>query len=154
MDTFSRFWRQPNKAYRDFQIVYTALALNFLFPSLVYALNPVGAIRRFERIGILLGGGEYGLAAGEAGYVWRLLAAGNVLSLAFKCALLQFDLKRFYPVLVPLVFMKCLAALAFLIVFLFAYRYPAFLVVALYDGLSIFLMLYFAIRARRSLVPK
>jgi hypothetical protein len=50
--------------------------------------------------------------------------------------------------------MKCLAALAFLIVFRFAYRYPAFLVVALYDGLSIFLMLYFAIRARRSLVPK
>ena len=153
MDTFSRFWRQPNKAYRDFQFVYTALALNFLFPSLVYALNPVGAIRRFERIGILLGGGEYGLVAGEAGYVWRLLAAGNVLSLAFMCALLQFDLKHFYSVLAPLVFMKSLAALGFLAVYLLAYRYPAFLVVFLYDGLTVFLMLYFAIRARRSLAP-
>lgn len=69
------------------------------------------------------------------------------------CALLQYDLRRFYPVLVPLVFMKTLAALAFLAVYLFAYRYPAFLAVTVYDGLTVFLMLFFAIRARRSLAP-
>ena len=94
MDTFYRFWRQPNRAYRNFQIVYTALTLNFLLPALAYALDSAGAIRQFERIGILLGGGAYALAVGETGYVWRMLSAGNVLSLAFMCALLQFDLRR------------------------------------------------------------
>ncbi len=153
MDTFPRFWRHPNNAHREFQIVYAALTLNFLFPSIVYALDPAGAIRQFERIGDLLGGGVYVFTAREGGYVWRILAAGNVLSLAFMCALLQFDLKHFYSVLVPLVFMKSLAALGFLAVYLLAYRYPAFLVVFLYDGLTVFLMLYFAIRARRSLAP-
>lgn len=153
MDTFARFWRQPNQAYRDFQVVYTALTLNFLLPSIVYALDPAGVIRQFERIGALFGGGEYTLSTGEAGYVWRILAVGNVLSLAFMCALLQFDLRRFYAVRVPLVFMKSLAALGFLAVYLLAYRYPAFLVIFLYDSLTVLLMLYFAVRARRSLAP-
>lgn len=133
--------------------MYTALTLNFLFPSILYALDPTSAIAQFERISAVLGGGAYVLNAGEGGYVWRILAAGNVLSLAFMCALLQFDLKHFYSVLVPLVFMKSLAALGFLAVYLLAYRYPGFLVVFLYDGLTVFLMLYFAIRARRSLAP-
>jgi len=74
MDSFSRFWPQPNKAYRDFQIVYSVLTLNFLFPSLVYAFDPVSAIHQLERIGMLRGGGEYNLATGKramSGDCWR-----------------------------------------------------------------------------------
>ena len=61
------------------------------------------------------------------------------------------DIRRFYPVLYPLVFMKSTTAVAYLGIYLFAYRYPAFLAVALYDGLCLFLMIYFAGRAHRAL---
>jgi hypothetical protein len=49
--------------------------------------------------------------------------------------------------------MKSLAALGFLAVYLLAYRDPAFLIIFLYDSLTVLLMLYFAGRARRSLAP-
>lgn len=74
--------------------MYTVLTLNFFFPSIVYALDPVSASRQFERIGAVLGVGAYILTAGEGGDVWRILAVGNVLSLGFMCALLQFDPRR------------------------------------------------------------
>lgn len=153
MKAIIRFWNQPNKTYRNFQLIYLFLTLNFFFPSWMYAFVPAHAIGHFESIGQLLGGGSYLMFSGEMGYVWRVLAAGNVLNLAFMCFLLLVDLKRFYPVLLPLVFMKGFTALAYLWVFLTAYHYPAFVAVFLYDGLSVFLMLFFAIRAHRTLTP-
>lgn len=153
MSALARSWNQPNKTHRNFQLVYLFLTLNFFFPAWMYAFAPAEAIGRFEGIGYLLGGGSYMAFAGELGYVWRILAAGNVLNLAFMCFLLLVNLKRFYPVLLPLVFMKGFSTLANLWVYLFAYPYPAFLAVFLYDGLAVFLMLYFALRAHRTLEP-
>lgn len=133
---------------RGFKLVYGFLVLNFAIPAIGYAVAPAAAIAQFERIGILLGGERYAAFAGELGYVWRILAAGNVLALAFMCALLWWDVRRFYAVLWPLVFMKGFSTLANLAVYLCAYRYPAFLAVFLYDGVTVAAMVYFARAAR------
>lgn len=134
-----------------FRLAYGYLTLGFLFPSLAYLCAPGTALAQFDALGVLLGGGHYAFWAGEQGYVWRVLAAANVMTLALMCGLILFDIRRFYPVLYPLVFMKSTTALAYLWVFLFAYRYPAFLAVALYDGFCLFLMIYFAGRAQQAL---
>ena len=138
------------KEVRQFQLVYALLTANFFFPSLAYAFAPASAIGQFETLGRLLGGGPYPFAAGETGFVWRVLGAGNVMTLAFMCALLFWDLRRFYPVLIPLVFLKAFSACGFLGVF-FSSRYPAFLAVAVFDGLTVAAMIYFARRAYRCL---
>lgn len=133
-------------AHRQFQLVYAFLTLNFLIPSVGYLLDPALAIAQFERIGTILGAGPYPYAAGETGWVWRILAGGNVMTLSFMCALLLWDLRRFFPVLWPLVFMKGLATLLNLAVFAVT-GYPAFLAIFVYDGLSAAAMVYFARRA-------
>lgn len=140
-------WSSLPPAVRLFQAVYTFLTLNFFFPAWLYLLAPADAVARFESIGLLLGGGPYPWAAAELGWVWRILAGGNVLNLAFMCALLQWDLRRFYPVLWPLLFMKGFSTAANFAVFL-ATGYPAFLAVAVYDGLTVAAMRFFAARAR------
>lgn len=151
MNPLVRFWQQPNKTHRNFQLVYTYLTLNFFLPSLVYTFAPGKAIGQFETLGQILGAGSYAALAGETGNVWRVLGAANVMTLSLMCCLLLVDLRRFYPVLLPLVFMKGFTAVLYLAVYLFENRYPAFLAVSLYDGFNLFLMLYFAIRAHRSL---
>ncbi|MBI4424791.1 MAG: hypothetical protein HY554_13750 [Elusimicrobia bacterium] len=138
-------------AVRRFQAVYTALTLNFLVPGLLYAVAPGFAIQQFELIGRMLGGGPYPFAAGETGHVWRVLAAANVLTLSFMCALLQWDLRRFFPVLVPLLFLKASSALLYLWVFLAVSRYPAFLAVFLFDVVAAGAMVYFARSAAAAL---
>lgn len=138
------------KEVRQFRVVFALLTANFFFPSLTYAFAPQAAIRQFETIGRLLGGGAYPFAAGETGFVWRVLGAGNVMTLAFMCALLFWDVKRFYAVLVPLVFLKAFSSCGFLAVFA-SCRYPAFLAVSLFDGLTVAAMIFFTRRAYRSL---
>lgn len=149
ISSLQTFWNQPNKKYRNFQIVYTFLTLNFFFPALFYAIQPTVAIQSFIDIGSLLSSMEYPLS--EESYVWRVLAVGNVLTLAFCCAMLQLNIRRFYPILVPLTFLKGTAAFGYLMVFLWINPYPTFFWISLWDGLTIFLMLYFCIPARRSL---
>jgi hypothetical protein len=139
-----------SREFKQFRAVYLLLTANFFFPSLLYAFAPEQALAQFESIGRLLGGGAYPFAGQEGGYIWRVLAAGNVMTLAFLCFLLQWDLKRFYPALVPLVFLKAYSSLGFFIVFLRT-RYPAFLAVSLFDGLTVGAMIFFARRAYRSL---
>ncbi|MBI4349762.1 MAG: hypothetical protein HY553_23195 [Elusimicrobia bacterium] len=138
-------------AVRRFRAAYLLIMLNFLLPALGYILAPSLAIREFERVGMLLGGGPYALAAGETGHVWRVLGATNVLTLAFMCGLLLWDLRRFYPVLVPLLFLKTSTAVLYLGVFLAVERYPAFLAVFALDAATAAAMAYFAIAARAAL---
>lgn len=139
------FFHQP-AAVRDFRLVYALLGLHFLIPALGYAFDPASAIAQFGRLGELLGAGPYPWAAGETGFVWRVLAAGNVLTLSFLCFLLMRDLPRFYPALIPLVFLKSTAVLGYLVVFLKT-RYPAFLAVSLWDASNCFLFVFLASRA-------
>lgn len=144
-----RFWNQPNRAYRNFQIAFFLLGVHFFIPSLTYAFNPQGAIGQFQFLGKLMGAGAYPFQ--EDGFVWRVLAAGNVCTLAFMCFLIQLNVRRFYPVLLPLCFLKAYASLGFLISYLYGYRYPVFLGIFLWDGINVLMFLYFAHTAYWSL---
>lgn len=142
-------WRAAPPAVRQFQAVFTFLTLNFLIPSVGYALAPEQAIDAFRGMGALLGAADYPVS--EHSLVWRTLGATNVATLGVMCLLLQLDLRRFYPVLWPLVFMKGSTALLFLGQYCFALAYPGFLAVFFWDALAVVLMVGFAPRARRAL---
>ncbi len=144
----SKFWNQPNKRFRNFQVVYTFLTLNFLIPSIFYYVAPEKAIAQFRWMGKVLGA-EYPLT--EESLVWSTLAATNVLTLAFMCFLQQLNVYRFRMVLVPLVFMKGTTALAFLHIYIWVLGFPPFLGVFFIDSISALAMIIFAISARRSL---
>ncbi|MBI4617751.1 MAG: hypothetical protein HY720_29330 [Planctomycetes bacterium] len=140
------FFRQPCRPYRDFQIVFTILTLNFAIPSASYVLAPRIAADQFLSIGRTLGGGDYPVPEAES-RLWRYLGATNVMALAFMCFFLQLDLRRNYPVLVPLTFLKGATATLFLLEFLLGTRYPAFLAVSVFDFFTCALFVFFARRA-------
>ena len=145
-----RFWTQPCGAYRDFQLVFTILTLNFALPSLVYALAPELAVAQFCSINELLGGAPYTFP--EAGSrLWRYLAVANVATLALMCAMLQLDLRRHMVVLVPLTFMKILAATLWLCGWLAAPEFPVLLAAAALDYVTSGAFVFFARRARRGI---
>ncbi|MBI4677389.1 MAG: hypothetical protein HY748_07380 [Elusimicrobia bacterium] len=137
----ARFIGQKNKDYLYFQAVYGILAAHFLIMGLVYLMNPESALEPFYWLGVTLGGREYPVA--EHSHVWRVLAGTNVLTLGFLCVFLQLDVKRHWPAIYPLVFMKGATALAFMGVRLFAVSYPAFWAVAVRDAAICGLFVYF-----------
>ena len=142
----SRSFSSLPAAVKAFRIVYALLAANFIFPACVYFLSPATAIAQFDFLGRLLGGGPYPFSGGESGIVWRVLGAGNVMTLGFMCLLLLWDLSKYYPVLIPLVFLKACSVLGFLVAFARTH-YPAFLAVSLFDGVTVWAMVFFARRA-------
>ncbi|MBI3185581.1 MAG: hypothetical protein HYZ28_25870 [Myxococcales bacterium] len=156
-----RFLFQPNRRYRDFQLVFTLLTANFFFPALSYVLTPEIAAEQMGRINELLGG--VAIEFPEAGNrFWRYLGAANVMTLALMCLLLQLNLRRFYVVLWPLTFLKAYNATLFLFGFLAAPGFRALLAVAIFDYLTSAAFVFFARRAHReirgaseeSLVPR
>lgn len=134
-------------AYRRFQIVYAILTLNFVLPAISYVVAPEMAVETLDRVNRALGGGPWPFA--ETGEVWHMLAVGNVMTLGFMCALLLVDLRRFYPVLPALAFLKGFSATYSLFIGLRTGT-PAFLAIAALDGATTFAMVFFASRARRS----
>ncbi|MCC7385181.1 MAG: hypothetical protein IT384_25260 [Deltaproteobacteria bacterium] len=133
---------------RAFHLIYTLLALNFLIPVVFYAVDPGGTLAQFTELNQLLGGTGYTFS--EDSVLWRVLAIANVSTLGFCCVLLQVDLQKYYPVLLPLVFLKSMAALGFLVAFIVE-GYPAFLAASLFDSLTVGAMLFFATRAHAEL---
>ena len=97
-----------------FHVVYTLLALNFWIPVLVYVFAPDVAIGQFAALGEPFGAGY---PHTEDSVFWRVLGIANVATLGFCCVLLQVDLKRFFPVLFPLVFLKGSATIGWLAAF-------------------------------------
>ncbi|MCG3172010.1 MAG: hypothetical protein GMKNLPBB_00155 [Myxococcota bacterium] len=148
------FWGQKHTDYRNFQIMFGFQTLNFLIPGASYMFDPQGAIDNLSRFSTLLtGAGPYPYAAGETGVIWRVLASSNVLTLGLMCLLLQINVRRFFAVLWPLVFMKGSTSLAFLGFFLFdASHWPGWLLIFCWDGLATFIFLWFAPKARRAAV--
>lgn len=145
-----RFWRQPCRRYRDFQIAYTVLTLNFALPALVYTFAPEQAMAQFLDINRLLGGADYLFPEADS-RVWRYLAAANVMTLGFMCLLLQLDLRRYFPVLVPLTFMKAYAATCWLAGWIASPEYRFFLAAAVLDYVTSAAFVFFAVRARRAI---
>lgn len=131
-----------------FHVVYTVLALNFAIPAVLYAVDPRGSLASFVEVGRLLGAAE--MPHTEDSIVWRVLAIANVATLAFGCVLLQLNLRKWFPILTPLVFLKSIAAIGFLVAYL-SEGYPAYLAVVALDTLTAAAMAFFAVRARRLL---
>lgn len=149
LDRVRRFWNQPTRRYRNFQLVYTAITLNFAVPAATYYLDPDATIARAERIGRLLGGGD--LPASEDSKIWWVLGAGNVATLAFMCATLQKDLRRYRPLLGSLVFLKLCSAMGYANVFRQS-RHPFFAGASGLDLVTAAAMWFFAKRAYDELV--
>lgn len=139
-----KFWNQPSRNYRNFQIVYTVLTLNFLMPAISYYVDRDETVARAERIGRLLGSGP--LPASEESHLWWILGAGNVATLAFMCGLLQFNLRKYRPVLPALVVLKMASAIGFGVVFSKT-RHRLFAAATALDSISSAAMVIFATRA-------
>jgi hypothetical protein len=146
MTALRAFWTQPTRRYRDFQIVFTLLTLNFTLPALSYTFAPEVAIGQFLQINDLMGGEAYTFPE-AASRVWRYLGAANVMTLGLMCFLLQLDVRRFYPVLVPLTFMKLYAASCWLVGWVQDPGARFFLAAAVLDFASSAAFVYFARRA-------
>ncbi len=144
-----RFWSQDSGAYRTFQLVYTVLTLNFLVPAVSYLVAPQVAVDQVHQISALLGAAPY--PAAEDGHMWRFLAFANVMALGFMCLLLQINLRRWYPVLLPLMFLKSCAVFGSAYIGLVQVHHRFFAFPVVFDGLTVVAMGVFASRARRQI---
>lgn len=140
-----------NRRVLWFRVVFTLLTLNFLAPSLLYLFAPERALEQLRQ-GLALAHVQPYPIETEQGLIWRTLAGTNVLTLAFMCFLLLIDVRRFYVVLVPLVFLKATTAIAYLALYFTTLRHPLFLGVFVWDCVAVFCFLYFAPRARSALI--
>jgi hypothetical protein len=139
--------RMP-RAHRIFRIVYAIITLNFVLPAISYVVAPDTAIETLDRVNRMLGGGAYPFV--ESGSLWHMLGVGNVMTLGFMCALLFVDVRRFYPVLPALAFLKAFSA-AYAAWIGFSQACPAFLAIGVLDGTTTAAMIFFAVRAKRAL---
>ena len=149
-DFWRRFWNQPNQAWRNFHLAFFLLAGHFIIPSISYALNWPAAVHAVDLLGRVLGaGGHY--RPTEVSYIWRVMAVANVFTMGFMCLTIQANIRRFYPILLPLCVLKGTAAAGFLVVYLWRYHFPAFLAAGLWDTGNVLMFLYFAHTARWSI---
>ena len=143
MSSLAAFWHQPSARYRNFQLVFTLLTLNFTLPALTYTFAPQAAMDQFLQINAVLGGSPYTFPEAQSS-VWRYLAAANVMTLGFCCFLLQYNLKRYYVVRVPLTFMKAYAATCWWCGWFAHMEYRFFLAAAVLDTATCAAFLYFS----------
>lgn len=136
-------------AYRQFRIVYAILALNFIIPAISYIAAPEMTVATLDQVNRALGGGPYPFV--ESGQVWHMLAVGNVMTLGFMCTMLFLDLRRFYPALPALVFLKAFSAVYSAVIGTRLHS-PAFHAIAVLDGTTSLAMVFFAVRAHQALV--
>lgn len=82
--------------------------------------------------------------------LWRVLGIANVATLGFCCVLLQVNLRRYFAVLLPLLFLKSMASVGFLVAYA-SEPHPSYLAACLFDALTVAAMWFFATRAHRAL---
>jgi hypothetical protein len=144
------FLQQPCKAYRNFQLVMTPITLNFAFPSLSYAIAPQLATDSLTQVSRIVGGVPFVAEVENASLLWRALASSNVMTLAFMCFLLQYNLRRYYAVLVPLAFLKLTSATLFLVIAITTGQ-RAYGSITLLDGGTGALFVAFTVLAHRAI---
>lgn len=145
----ARFLKQPNRTYRNMQIALSLLTLNFAIPSFIYLLAPENALEQFRQLGALFGAEQ--LPASEESHIWRVLAFSNVLTLALLCVLVQLNVRRFALAILVFAVLKGGSALGFLYTHLAVEAHPVFLAAFGWDGLAVFLVVFFGTRSLRSL---
>jgi hypothetical protein len=144
------FFTQPARRYRNFQLAFTVLTLNFFIPALVYTFAPLVAHEQFNQLNLLLGGYPYYFPEDQSIF-YRVLGSANVFALAFMCAFLQWNLRKHIIVLVPLVFLKMTAATIWLIAYIQRPLLPASLGACVLDAVTSALFVFFAVRAYREI---
>ncbi len=144
------FLSQPTSPYRNFQVVFTVLTLNFLTPAAVYLLAPDLAYGELDRLCSILGW-EAMTGPEQGSEFWRFLGFSNVFALAFMCFLLQVNLRRWYPVLLPLLVLKGGSVVGAAWFFLFGSGHPFVALAVVFDGLTMATMIVFASRAHGAL---
>jgi hypothetical protein len=138
----------PPREARQARVVFAILAVQFIVPALSYLVQPAVALHTLDVINQALGGGPYAEHE-NTGNVWHMLAVGNVMTLGFMCAVLAVDLRRFYPVLPSLLFLKGFSAL-FSLGLAATGSPPLFYAVFALDGATTVVMLVFGVRAHRA----
>ena len=113
MNWLKSFWMQASTRYRNHQIAFLILTLNFVIPAISYTFFPKVAVDQFLQVNAILGGVPYTFPE-EASRLWRYLGAANVMTLGLMCFLLMFNIRKYYIVIVPLTFMKLYAATCWL----------------------------------------
>lgn len=146
----NKFISQPTRRYRNFQVIFTILTLNFAIPTMSYIFAPDVALAQFVQLNEMLGGSPY-LVDETASHLWRYLGAANVATLAFCCLLLQINVRKFYAVLYPLSFMKFLAATLWFAGFIAAPEFRVFLAAAILDYVTTAAFVFFTLRAKAEL---
>ena len=136
---------------KSFRIVYWVLTLNFFFPALYYIIDAGHSASLFYSLGIPFGVTDVPFT--EESMFWRVLGIGNVATLGFCCALMLYDLKRFWPVLVPLVFLKGCSVVGFAMAFL-SLHHPSFAIGVVFDGVTMAAMIYFARKGYNELLSQ
>jgi len=137
----------PARSVLAFRIGYTLLGLNFLIPAISYIALPSATYDTLDQVNRLLGGGAY---PAESGHLWHMLGTGNVMTLAFFCFFLLYDLRRFYPALPALLFLKGFSA-AYALAIGIANGLPVFVAVFVLDGLTTLALWQLAARAHREM---
>ena len=146
------FFQQPVREYRNFQLVYTLLTLNFFTPAAVYLFAPEAAYAALDMLCSMLGWSSMS-GAERTSEFWRFLGFSNVFSLGFMCLLLQVNLRRWYPVLVPLLVLKGGSVVGAAWLFFAGSGHPFFALAVVFDGLTMAVMVVFARAAHRALPP-
>jgi len=136
-------------AFKQFRAVYTFLAIQFIVPAISYMVAPATTIATLDKANQLLGGAPY-VFHEATGSVWHMLAVGNVMTLGFMCAIMAWDLERFYGMLPGLAFLKGFSAL-YSLGLGFAVHIPMFFGVFVLDGVTTLAIVFFARRAHREL---
>lgn len=136
-------------ALRQFRIVYVFLAAQFAAPAISYMVSPATTIETLDKVNRALGGGAYVVTEGSSS-VWHMLAVGNVMTLAFMCGIMAWDLKRHYGMLPGLVFLKGFSAL-YSLGLGFTEHVPMFFGVFALDGITAGAIVFFARRAYREI---
>ncbi|MBI5524985.1 MAG: hypothetical protein HY897_01480 [Deltaproteobacteria bacterium] len=150
MGWMASFFGQPSKRYRNHQIAFLILTLNFVLPAVSYTFFPKTAIDQFLQVNSILGGAPYSFPE-EQSRVWRYLGAANVMTLGFMCFLLMFNIKKFFIVIIPLTFMKAYAATCWLVGWAFDPGARFFLAAAVLDYVTSAAFVYFGVGAWRDI---
>ena len=130
---------------RQFRIVYAFLAAQFIVPAISYIAMPQTTIATLDKVNRALGGGTYSVAEASSS-IWHMLAVGNVMTLGFMCALMAWDLRRYYGMLPGLAFLKGFSAI-YSLALGFTEHVPMFFGVFVLDGITAGAIVFFARRA-------
>ncbi|HIA01795.1 MAG TPA: hypothetical protein EYN66_07775 [Myxococcales bacterium] len=144
------FMSQACKPYRNFQIVFVILALMFGYSSITYTFMPAMTMESFSTLNKLMGGSAL-ILPDQVSDFWRLLGCGNVVALMLCCIMLVLNIKRFYPVVYPLLLMKGFVGFSWLYIYLQDTSVPFFGIAAGMDVLTFFVILYFPRKALAAL---